>query len=145
MRNILTSRNYRFLIPSTDNPPEEIAIDPGEIAPPREGEAEDITQSTDPVIPQNRSTDPVIPQKRQRAEEELVDINEPRKTRNIQVDYQYLDNPFTDKEEAGIAEVRDQAFAAVPNDKCRSLREAKESDEWPEWECTIQAELNQLQ
>ena len=84
-RNILTSHNYRFLVPSTDNPPEEIAIDPGEIAPPREGEAEDITRSTDPVI--TRSTDPVILQKRSRAEEEPVDINEPRKTRKIRVDY----------------------------------------------------------
>ena len=134
-RNILTSCNYRFLVPSTDNPPEEIAIDPGEIAPPCEGEAEDTT----------RSTDPVIPQKRQRAEEEPVDINQPRKTRNIRVDYQYLDNPFTDEEEAGIAKVREQAFAAVPNDECRSLCEAKESDEWPEWERAIQVELNQLQ
>ena len=76
---------------------------------------------------------------------EPVDINEPRKTRNIRVDYRYLDNPFTDEEEAGIAEVREQAFAAVPNDECQSLHEAKESDEWPEWERTIQAELNQLQ
>ena len=56
-----------------------------------------------------------------------------------------MDNPFTDKEEAGIAEVREQAFAAVPNNECRSLREAKESNEWLEWECAIQAELNQLQ
>ena len=107
-RNILTSQNYRFLVPSTDNPPEEIAIDPGEFAPPHEGEAEDSTQSTDPVIPQ----------KRQRAEEEPVDINKPRKTRNIQVDYQYLDNPFSDEEEAGIVKIREQAFAVVPNDKC---------------------------
>ena len=134
-RNILTSRNYRFLVPSADNPPEEITIDPGEIAPPHEGEAEDIT----------RSTDPVILRKRQRADLEPVDINKPRKTRNIRVDYRYLDNPFTDEEEAGIAEVREQAFAAVPNDECRSLREVKESDEWPEWERAIQAELNQLQ
>ena len=72
-RNILTSCNYCFLIPSANNPPEEITIDPGEIAPPREGEAEDITQSTNPVIPR----------KRQRVDPEPVDINEPRKTRNI--------------------------------------------------------------
>jgi hypothetical protein len=51
MRNILTSRNYRFLVPSMDNPPEEIAIDPGEIAPPCEGETKDSMWSTDPVIP----------------------------------------------------------------------------------------------
>ena len=72
-RNILTSCNYRFLIPSANNPPEEIAIDPGEIAPLHEGEAEDITWSTDPVIPR----------KMQREDPEPVDINKPRKTRNI--------------------------------------------------------------
>ena len=107
-RNILTLHNYCFLIPSTNNPPEEIAIDPGEIAPLHEGEAEDITQSTDPVILQ----------KRQRVDLEPVDINKPRRTRNIRVDYRYLDNPFTDEEEASIAEVREQAFAAVPNNEC---------------------------
>jgi hypothetical protein len=74
MRNILTSHNYCFLVPSTDNPPEEIAIKPGEIAPPHEGEARDGTQSTDPVIPQKRPADD-------------VDINKPRRTRGIQVDY----------------------------------------------------------
>ena len=134
-RNILTSWNYHFLIPLTDNPPEEIAIDLGEIAPPHEGEAEDSMQSTDPVILE----------KRQRVEEEPVDINKPRRTRNIQVDYWYLANPFLDKEEAGIVEIREQAFAAVPNNECHSLCEAKESEEWPEWECAIQVELNQLQ
>src|SRR5437879_369320 len=60
-RNILTSCNYRFLVPSMDNPPKEIAIDPGEIAPPHEGETKDSTWSTDPVI---WSMDPIILQKR---------------------------------------------------------------------------------
>jgi hypothetical protein len=131
MRNILTSCNYCFLVPLIDNPPEEIAIDPGEITPPREGEMKDSTWSMDPVIPQKRPADD-------------VDINEPRRTRAIRVDYRYLANPFPDEEEAKIVEVREQAFAAVLNDECRSLHEAKESEEWPEWECAIQAELNQL-
>jgi hypothetical protein len=69
-RNILTSCNYRFLVPSTDNPPEEIAIDPGEIAPPHEGETKNSTWSTDPIILQKRPTDD-------------IDINEPRRTRAI--------------------------------------------------------------
>jgi hypothetical protein len=70
MRNILTSYNYHFLVPSTDNPPEEIAIEPGEITPPREGEARDSMQSTDPIIPKKRPADD-------------VDTNEPRRTRGI--------------------------------------------------------------
>jgi hypothetical protein len=69
-RNILTSCNYHFLVPSTDNPPEEIAIDPGEIAPLCEGEMKDSTRSMDPIIPQKRPADD-------------IDINEPRRTRAI--------------------------------------------------------------
>jgi hypothetical protein len=74
MRNILTSCNYRFLVPSTDKPPEEIAIELGEIAPSRKGEARDSMQSTDPIILQKRPA-------------EDVDTNKPRRTRGIQVDY----------------------------------------------------------
>jgi hypothetical protein len=48
-----------------------------------------------------------------------------------------LANPFPDEEEAGIVEVWEQAFAAVLNDECHSLHEAKESEEWLKWECTI--------
>ena len=47
--------------------------------------------------------------------------------------------------EAGIASVaKEEAFAVIPDDDCCSLREAKESQEWPEWEQAIQAKLNQL-
>jgi hypothetical protein len=92
MRNILTSCNYHFLISSMDNPSEEIAINPGEIAPLCEGEMKDSMQSTDPVILQKRPAND-------------IDINKPRRTRAIQVDYQYLANPFPDEEEAGIVEV----------------------------------------
>jgi len=40
--------------------------------------------------------------------------------------------------------VHEESYAAVPNDKCRSLREAKQSPEWPEWEKAICAKLDQL-
>ena len=53
-----------------ENPPEEIAIDPGEIAPLYEGEAKDDIWSTNPIILQKRPADD-------------VDINKPRKTRGI--------------------------------------------------------------
>ena len=91
-RNILTSCNYHFLVPLTENPPEEIAIDPGEIAPLHKGEAKDDARSTDPILLQKRPAN-------------NVDINQPRKTRGIRVDYRYLDNPFPDEEEAGIVKV----------------------------------------
>jgi len=67
-RNILTSRNFRFLVPSTSSPSEELAIDPGMDNPPREGEAERDTRSVDPV---------------QRAAENYIDVDAPRKTRGV--------------------------------------------------------------
>lgn len=133
-KNILTSRNFRFLVPSTSSPPEELAIDPGENAPPSEGELQRDKRNVDPVIPQKRAADTIN------------DPVAPRKTRGIRIDYRYLNDPFPDEEEAGIADVRPQAFAAVldNSDECHSLREAKQSSEWPEWEQAIDTELNQL-
>ena len=54
-RAILTSRNFRFLIPSTPSPPEDIVID-GELEgeyndPAREGKPQEDTQS---IIPQKQ-------------------------------------------------------------------------------------------
>jgi hypothetical protein len=73
-RNILTLHNYSFLVPLMDNPPKEITIDPGEIIPLHEGKTKDSTQSTDPIIPQKRPAND-------------IDINKPRRTRAIQVNY----------------------------------------------------------
>jgi len=94
-----------------------------------EGEAERDTDtwSVDP--------NPVLPE---------ININVPRKTRGVRVDYRYLNDPFLDEEEAGISEVQEQTYATVPDDECWTLRDAKWSPEWPEWEKAIQAELNQL-
>jgi len=106
MKNVLVLCNYRFLIPSTSSPPEELAIDPGENTPPFEDRG---NWSIDPVIPSKRpvdtSNDPIGP----------------RKTRGIQVDYRYLNDPFPDEEEAGIVVVREEAFAVVLDDECHSL------------------------
>jgi len=100
--------------------PEELAIDPGEDAPPFEGEEDRGNQSVNPIIPRKRPVDT------------SKDLIGPRKTRGIQVDYRYLNNPFPDKEEAGIVEVREEVFAVVLDNDCHSLREAKASLEWPE-------------
>ena len=128
-RNILTSRNFRFLVLSTSTPSEELAIDPGMNDPPCEGEPESDTRSVDPAIPR-RAAD--------------IDMDAPRKMRGIRVDYRYLNDPFLDEEEAGVSIVRAESFAAVPDDECRTLREAKQSPEWPEWEKAIHTELDQL-
>src|SRR5260221_10884534 len=70
-RSILLTRNFWFLTPSEPSPPDAIAI---EHHPPREGEAENSTQS---IIPQKRTTD-------------TDDETQPHKTRGKHVDYKYL-------------------------------------------------------
>ena len=40
--------------------------------------------------------------------------------------------------------MREESYAAVPNDECQSLHKAKQSSEWLEWEKAIWAELDQL-
>jgi len=129
-RNILTSHNFRFLVPSISSPSEELAIEPEMDDPPREGEPERDTWSVNPVgrAPEN----------------DHIDVDAPRKTRGVQVDYRYLNDPFLDEEEAGVSIVREESYAAVPNNECCSLREAKQSPEWPEWEKAICAKLDQL-
>jgi len=129
-RNILTLQNFRFLVPSTSSPSEELAIDLGMDNPPHEGEAERDTQSINPV--------------RRAAENDHINVDVPRKTRGVRVDYCYLNDPFLDKEEAGISVMHEQTYAAVPDNECRTLRKAKQSPEWPEWEKAIHAELDQL-
>ena len=135
-RSVLTSRNFRFLIPSTPTPPEQIIID-GEL----EGEHNDPSREGE----QERDTQSIIPQKRAAEEEEDVDPRSPRRTRGVCVDYRYLNDPFPDEEEVRIAYIaREEALTSNPKDECHSLREAKESPEWPEWEQAIHAELDQL-
>jgi hypothetical protein len=67
------------------------------------------------------------------------------------VDYKRLDNPFSDSkddEDSMIAiylMINDESYTAATNDGPISLKEAKQSPDWPEWEKAIQAELEQLQ
>ena len=137
MRNILLSCNYRFLEPKEPSPPEAIAVDSpmsqGEHAP-----EEGTTQS----VGVKQSIE--VEDSRKRKANTNIDPREPRKTRGVQIDYKYLDNPFRNEKKAGIAVAREEAFVVVPEDDCRSLREAKESPEWPKWEQVIKAELDQL-
>ena len=141
-KNILISRNFRFLSPAETTPPEEIAIEPdtplqGEYGPQCEGEREDGTRNTASKNKLNNS-------RKWKAETD-IDLREPRRTRGIHCNYRYLADPFPDEKEAGMLMIaKEKAFAVIPGDDCHSLKEARESPEWPEWEHAIQTELEQL-
>ena len=110
-RNILTSRNFRFLSKADPSPPEELGIQlsaplEGENGPPYEGELEDGTRST---APETRTGNP-----RKRKAQVNIDPREPRRTRGIHKDYRYLHDPFPDKKKASMLCVaKEQAFSTI--------------------------------
>jgi len=139
-KNILTSWNFRFLTPTELSPSEEIVIEPdnqGENAPSSEGEEGRSIRSDE-----QKSTTC-----KRKATDTDIDECKPRKTRGNCPDYKYLNDPFPDKIEAGIASVeKEEAFTVIPKeDECCNLHEAKDSLEWLEWEQAIHAELEQLE
>jgi len=133
-------RNFCFLSPIESTPPEEIAIEldallEGERGPSCKGEWENGTRS---ATQESRG--------QKRKVETNIDTREPQKTRGVQQDYRYLADPFLDEEEARMVSIaKVEVFAVIPGDNCHSLKEARESPDWPEWECAIHTELKQLQ
>ena len=102
-KNVLTARNYCFLNPVNLTPPEKIAVDmpsledrqcDGEDNPPCEGGEEDGDMQK--VIPRKRTVSDL---------DEDLDLEEPCKTRGVRPDYKYMNDPFSDEEEASIVEV----------------------------------------
>ena len=111
---------------------------------PHEGKSEES------MLPMDIQKSDSLKRKQIDEDEKLLDP-EPRKTRGIQTNYHYLNDPFPDKEETEQAipmpgEIY-TAFAEIPSggDEPKSLAEGKRSPEWPEWECAVQSELDQLQ
>ena len=162
IRKILTSRNYRFLIPPTESPsPDAIVVAPDVQ---REGEPRDgALPKSDALItdgqlgellagdaplmggqsskqPQplgDRSSDS---QKRKRKTDEGENS---RKTRGIKQDYRKLNDPFSESEDEDLLHTA-LAEALIGGSDPKSLKEAQDSPEWPEWECAIKRELEQL-
>ncbi len=67
------------------------------------------------------------------------------------MDYHYLNNPFSDKEEEDDINAADteavnatETEAMLSGDDPKSLDKAKKTLEWPEWEQAIKTELDQL-
>jgi hypothetical protein len=131
-RTILTSRNYRFLSPSTlPPPPEEIAVEPDS---PREGEQGGNTSL-------NRRDGEQRENLKRKSEDTS---NEPRKTRGKRVDYEQLNDPYPPDFDDDLMLTADIVYAIIAGDEITSLKEAKKSSDWPQWEKAIQAELTQL-
>ena len=64
------------------------------------------------------------------------------------MDYCYLQNPFPDEEDETnevTSPSNEETFAIIAGDKHTSLKDAKRSADWPEWEKAVQTELAQLQ
>jgi hypothetical protein len=152
MRNILTSWNYKFLDVNMLPTPEKISKDhpdQGESSL-HEGECDldsgdwDAQRRCRPD--QDTGDQDALSDQSDHVQESEHDYTEnQRVTRGIKKDYRYLHDPFPDEEEAGIAIVKKpEAFVVIPDNDCCSLKEAKESPEWPKWETAIHVELDQL-
>jgi len=163
---VLTSQNFHFLSQSqSQSPLEEIKVDPNAL---REGELgvamptvriqglkgsvhESNTHEPDAESEggQDEGTlqrEPNLKRKWTDKETENKDSTLCR-TRGKWVDYRHLNDPFLDDEDEDINVVTDisnEAFSIAANDGVASLKEARKSDEWPEWEKAIKAELTQL-
>jgi hypothetical protein len=132
---ILTSQNFCFLSLTHDQSlPEPIEVTPDV---PYEGESEGS------ILPTLGNNGDRPKQKRDKDEEP----QNQRRTWGIRVDYRYLHNPFPDEDDNayGLAfSSDDQLYAIIASDEYTSLKDARNSPDWPEWDKVIQSELAQL-
>jgi hypothetical protein len=89
-----------------------------------------------------------LKRKRNSAPEE-ENKHSPCRTRGKRMDYRHLHDPFSDDEDDeeivnAAAAVCNETFSIAANNGKPTLKEARKSNEWPEWEKAIQAELAQL-
>ena len=143
--NVLTSRNFKQITPPQNDPiPENIDITPDSWL---EGESDGdapptgIT-GTDDITP---ILEPGNSRKRKRnLLEGDIDINAPRKTRGIRIDYKNLHDPYPEEENEDNFLTMEEVYAIIAGDELTSLKDAKNSPDWPEWEIAMQAELDLL-
>jgi len=99
----------------------------------REGECEGTDAQEEQSVPKPRSH-----------QEQSI---EPRKTRGVRRDYSQLNDPYTSEEDEGPDQEEDnliqEVLTAEIGDKFHSLKEARNSSDWPEWEKAIASELQQ--
>jgi Reverse transcriptase (RNA-dependent DNA polymerase) len=125
-------RNFRFLTQTTTPPPTD---DIG-LGPLPEGE------NTVPIPP----APPAEEQNENGKRTNEYDLFQ-RRTRGKQVDYQSLNDPFPDEiDEQGnliVDSDNDQIYAIIAGDEHNSLKEAKASFDWPEWQRAMDIEHEQ--
>jgi len=110
-RTVLTSQNYKFLIPSNSSPPEVILIDPESKGPQLEGEHKENACKELQIIPDKDLLDKDQPE---RPEEIKTGLTRP--IQRPRMDYRFLNDPFPDEEEANIAFRKDEAFTVLAED-----------------------------
>ena len=81
-------------------------------------------------------------------EEEIQDLDAPRKTRGKRVDYRRMNDPFSDGEEEPddnmLCTLAANTEIQSGGDEPQSLNEAQRSPDWKEWERAVKEELDQL-
>ena len=130
MRNILTSRNFKQITPPQNTPiPENVDITPnsqfngesvGDMPPKGVTDSDDITLTLEPG---NKKC------KRNLLEGD-IDINAPRKTCGICINYKNLHDPYPDEENEENFLTMEDIFAIIAGDELTSLKDTKNSPNW---------------
>jgi hypothetical protein len=129
-RKVLTSRNYHFLDPSDSIlQPEQLLVTPDDAA--CEGEPRDDVRNI---------TDVEAGPLKHKCEDDVKGSLK-RQMRGKKVDYRHLHDPFSDDEVMSAEELTNLLEG---DDDQPTLKQAKHSLEWPEWDKAIQSELAQL-
>src|SRR6267154_4733137 len=121
---ILSSRNYKYV--NTDNtlPHEDFLPEGPDVPLKTPGDNTDTEIKLDP-------------NKRKASDE--IDTN-PKWTRGAKIDYKWLDNPFNDSDHEDDSlliiqlMINDESYNAATTDSQISLKDAKQSPDWTEWE-----------
>ena len=148
-RRVLTSRNFKFLthLPEKSGTPEPIHVDlPPAV--PREGEHDGGNLKQITLQPESQCTKT----KRKREDpctedEQEIQSKTQRKLRSKPpVNYKHLNDPFEEEDDDNAYHIyTSMAFQAIlGTDDPKTVREAKDFADWPEWEKAIQTELEQL-
>jgi hypothetical protein len=131
--NILTSQNFCHINPPVHpTPPEPIELTPNMV---RKGESEGdmLPMGVTGFDDTTHNLEPKRKWKRNEVEGN-VDINEPQKTRGICTNYKLLHDPFPEEEEEETFLTMEEVYTIIAGNELTSLKEAKNSLEWPEWE-----------